>query len=458
MTLRLRNFDLAPFMQVAERMGYVVEGRTNGAATMKSVLHGGEISADILLDSLEVNDIPAPPLRLSSRWDFSRNRAGVTVTDRNKRDTLIRGFYAPSQVRYYARLDIDSLDMGLLDPVLSGVISQTEGLASAELVLQGQRRDADLTGRIHVRGLSTKVDFTQVAYSMPEAVLDVRGNRFRASNVPVFDPEGNRGRFDIDLSLQHLSNIAYDVRVAPQQMLVLNTTAQDNDFFYGKVYASGTARISGDKGAVNMDIAASTDDHSSFFMPLSNKSNISYADFVTFKEKPKADTVDNLARRKMMFERRRQQKTVAGSQMDIALALNVRPGVEVEPERVGQYAQGPRRRNAQPADQSPLERLRDVRRLYHHRRELPFLAPEHHQQEVHHRKRLDDPVDRFADGRHAQYRRHLQVESLAAAAAAGHGRKRDGRPLGARRVHHPPRRPAFEPGHHLRRERARHRP
>ena len=74
----------------------------------------------------------------------------MTVTDRNKRDTLIRGFYAPSQVRYYARLDIDSLDMGLLDPVLSGVISQTEGLASAELVLQGQRRDADLTGRIHV--------------------------------------------------------------------------------------------------------------------------------------------------------------------------------------------------------------------------------------------------------------------------------------------------------------------
>lgn len=329
-TLRLRNFDLAPFTQVAERMGYLIEGRTNGSATMKSVFHAGEISADILLDSLEVNNIPAPPLRLASRWDFSRNRAGVTVTDRNKRDTLIRGFYVPSQVRYYAKLDIDSLDMGLLDPVLSGVISRTQGLASAELVLQGQRRDADLTGRIRVAGLSTKVDFTQVTYSMPQAVLDVRGNRFRASNVPVFDPEGNQGRFDIDLSLQHLSNIAYDVRIAPRQMLVLNTTAQDNDFFYGKVYATGTARVSGDKGAVNMDIAATTDDHSSFFMPLSSKSNISYADFVTFREPVKVDTVDNLARRKRLFERQRQQKTQTGSQMNIALALNVQPGVEVE--------------------------------------------------------------------------------------------------------------------------------
>lgn len=329
-TLSLRNFDLAPFTQIAERMGYVIEGRTNGSATMKSVFHAGEISADILLDSLEVNNIPAPPLRLSSRWDFMRNRAGVTVVNRQKRDTLIRGFYVPSQVRYYARLDIDSLDMGLLDPVLSGVISQTEGLASAEMVLQGQRRDADLTGRIRVAGLSTKVDFSQVTYTAPEAVLDVRGNRFRATDVTLFDPEGNRGRMDIDLSLQHLSNIAYDLRVAPREMLVLNTTAEDNDFFYGRVYASGSARISGDKAGVKMDIAATTDDHSSFFMPLSSKSNISYADFVLFREPVKNDTLDNVTRKKLLFERKHRQKSETRGQMDIALALNVQPGVEVE--------------------------------------------------------------------------------------------------------------------------------
>ena len=79
-----------------------------------------------------------------------------------------------------------------------------------------------------------------------------------------------------------------------------------------------------------MDIAATTDDRSSFFMPLSSKSNISSADFVTFREPARVDTVDNLARKKMMFERKRQQKSDAGSRMDISLALNVRPGVEVE--------------------------------------------------------------------------------------------------------------------------------
>ena len=114
-TLSLHNFDLAPFAQVAERIGYYIEGRTNGSAAMKSVLRGGEITADILLDSVEVNDIPAPPMRLASRWDFARSRARVTVSDRIRRDTLIRGFYAPDRNRYFARLDVDSLDMALLD-------------------------------------------------------------------------------------------------------------------------------------------------------------------------------------------------------------------------------------------------------------------------------------------------------------------------------------------------------
>ncbi|WP_418992282.1 translocation/assembly module TamB domain-containing protein [Alistipes sp.] len=329
-TVRLKNFELGPFLQFTDRLGYAVEGRTNGEATMKSVLRGGEVTADILVDSLSVNGIAAPPLRLTSGWDFARNRAGVTVTDRQKRDTLIRGFYAPDLKRYYARLAVDSLDLGLLDPVLTGVISSTHGLASADLVLRGEGREADLAGSIRVADFRTTVDFTQVTYRMPRAVMTVEGNRFRAANVEIFDPDGNRGRLDLDLSLQHLSNIAYDVRVAPEQMMVLNTSSRDNDFFYGRVYASGLARIWGDKGSVEMDITATTDDNSTFFMPLSSKSNISSADFVTFVQPEAADTVDLVTQKKRLFERSRRQQTSAGSQMNIALALNVRPNVEVE--------------------------------------------------------------------------------------------------------------------------------
>ena len=329
-SLHLTNFDLAPLTQIVDRMGYGIEGRTNGEATMKAVLAGGKIAADIRLDSVTVNGIVAPPMQLTSRWEPELDRAGILVANRISRDSLIRGFYAPKTHRYYARLQVDSLDMGLLDPVLSGVISGTQGTASADLVLRGERNEADLTGRIDVRNLRTTVDFTQVTYSMPEASLDVHGNRFTCANVPVFDPEGNRGTMDLTLNLQHLSNIGYSVQVRPDRMLVLHTTEADNDLFYGKVYASGNARITGDKGKVDMRITASTAGNSSFFLPMSSKMNMSNADFVTFEKPVLVDTTDVVVQKRLQFEQRRKQRTGTTSQMSIAMTLDVLPNVELE--------------------------------------------------------------------------------------------------------------------------------
>lgn len=338
--VRLRNFDLAPLTQIVNKMGYAIEGVTNGSATVKSALRRSEITADILFDSLEVNDLAAPPLRLVSNWDFQRNRAGIVVTNRQKRDTLVRGFYVPSQVRYYARMEVDSLDMGLLDPVLKGVVSDTKGLADVRLVLTGRQRDAGLSGRVRVAGLETKVDFTQVTYRVPDVTLDVKNNHFIADEVAIFDSEGNRGNLSIDLDLEHLSNIAYGVRVAPEQMLVLNTTPRDNDTFYGKIYASGVATITGDKAGVNMDISATTEDRSSFILPLSGKSDISNADFVLFESPRSADTTDYLARKKLLFQRRQQTRAASQSSMNIALALNVRPNLDLELDMAGSVLRG----------------------------------------------------------------------------------------------------------------------
>ena len=328
--LRLVNFHIAPFMQFAENLGYEVDARMNGRATMTSALGQAQLTADIRVDSLSANDLVAPPMQLHSGWDFARNRARAYLLDMEKRDTLLRGYYAPDRKRYYARLTVDSLHMGLLDPILEGVVSGTRGVAVADVVLQGEGRKADLSGVVDVSDLSTKVDYTQVSYRMPKARVRVLGNHFRAQNVEILDPEGNRGTFALDLNLEHLQNIRYTVRLRPEQMLVLNTTAQDNNLFYGKIYGTGDARIEGHKGSVAMDISASTEENSTFFMPLSDKSNISNAEFVTFVEPDPEDKSDPVAERRRLFEQRYRKKSSTSSQMRLNLDVDVKPNVEVE--------------------------------------------------------------------------------------------------------------------------------
>lgn len=321
--LTLHNFELAPFSQFTSSMGYRVDGRTNGSATMKAVLGAGEVQADIVVDSISINDLAVPSIWLRSRWDFIQNRAGILVQQRENLDTLVRGFYAPSQKRYYARATLDAVELSALDPLLKGVVERTGGNADVDIALRGSGKEANLSGQIAVRDFTTTVDFTQVTYTMPRTVIEVKNNHLIAEGVPLYDPEKNEGLFSIDLNLEHLSNISYSVKVLPKELMVLNTTSKDNDLFYGRIFASGSATIAGSKGGVKMDIVATTEGDSEFYMPLSGQSNAKTADFVTFVTPEQIDTTDYLVSKKLLFQQQGRKKEAAGSTMDITMALNV---------------------------------------------------------------------------------------------------------------------------------------
>ncbi len=90
---------------------------------------------------------------------------------------------------------------------------------------------------------------------------------------PCFIQVKHSAGFGMSFDFSNLRNLAYDVRVRPEGVLVLNTTLAENDLFYGKVYASGSATISGNKNGVNMNIVASTAGNSQFYLPLSGMSS-----------------------------------------------------------------------------------------------------------------------------------------------------------------------------------------
>ena len=136
----------------------------------------------------------------------------------------------------------------------------------------------------------------------------------------------------MDLNLNHLSNITYDISIDANNMLVLDTKAKDNDFFYGHAFATGSAEFKGDKRGIKMDIEASSSGNSHFYMPLSGKADVAYADFVKFRtsEVSGPDTTAFLTRRMLAYERKHRAVSTSGSAMDIDMTLNVLPNVEMQ--------------------------------------------------------------------------------------------------------------------------------
>ncbi len=329
--LKMRSFDISILTPLISKIGYDLRGYGNGEIVTLSALDKAHTEAHIELDSVRLNNIAAPPLALSAVWDSKINRAKLYMENRQTRDTLVRGYYIPSQVKYFATIEANGIEMGLLDPPLATTINNTTGVANAKLTLQGERRMAKLNGEVKLRGVETSVNFTNVRYRIDTATMHFVDNRLVGTRLNVDDKEGNSGELNIDVNMNHLKNISFNMSANIRKMLVLNTTERDNDIFYGRVFASGAMSIEGGRSGVKMNIAASSDDNSQFFMPLSDKSTAKSAEFITFTSK---DTIDNSAqaelRRKLLSDRLRRTSEGATAGFELNMALDVKPNVEMQ--------------------------------------------------------------------------------------------------------------------------------
>lgn len=332
LVLTLDNFNISPLTALVSRWGYEVDGSSNGYAVIKSALRNPEIEANIDLDSVRVNGLLAPPQHITSDWDFAENKARVYINDRITQDTTIMGFYQPMGNRYLATAKINRLKLELIQPFLRGIVSDIEGTGDVDIRIEGQGRMAKLNGSARVRDIGVTVDFTKTRYTAPYGELRVSDNHIYADGIPLYDAAGHEARYYMDLSLQHLSNVTYDIAVEGKDILVLDTKAKDNDLFYGHIHATGRASFVGDKRGVKMNIDATSADDSQFYMPLMGKENVAYADFVTFvqEEVEAPDTTAFLTRRMMAHTRRQRSVNNITGVMDIDMNMDVQPNVDMQ--------------------------------------------------------------------------------------------------------------------------------
>lgn len=330
--VRLSNFDVAPFSQFISRLGYDLTGNATGSVDFVSALSRGVVFAGLSFDRMKINDLDIAPTRFESEWDFDAQRARFLLLNRASADTVARGFYIPVDKRIRVDARLDNVSMKLLDPVLSGVAHDTEGIAVADILLSGTINNMVLNGNAHVKDMSTTVDFTNVRYTLPEAEITVKDNVISARDASVYDRFGNRAAMDMTLVNGNFRNFSYDIRLQPVNMLAMNTTEKNNELFYGNVFATGVVTVKGDKVGTHLDVVATTSPGTEFFMPLSGKEDMSELDFVVFENsaRERPDTSNVLIRRKMMLERRNRAANRGEGNVDITMALNVRDNAEFQ--------------------------------------------------------------------------------------------------------------------------------
>ena len=328
--LSMTNFDLSPLSGLIDRFGYSVKGRMNGHADLIAGKGDALFYGRIRFEGIRFNDKPIQNSTFVSEWDPVEDRIRTSLVLASQ-DTVLRGGYRPGDKRYYLNGRIPNIDLSLLSPVLKGVLTDIEGTADADVVLRGTGGTPSLNGTIRIPSFAATVDFTRARYRFSDATVRVVDNSLLLPETTIYDDEGGEGKLELALRTRYFSQISYDVKVTPQRLLALNTTLQDNDYFYGKAYASGVVAIKGDRRGVDMDMNVTTENNSTFFLPLTGASSIAEADFIVIEDPDQQVDPGSLPRHRLMrMLRERQRNNPARSDMEINMQINVRPNTEVQ--------------------------------------------------------------------------------------------------------------------------------
>ncbi len=299
-----------------------IDGTFSGEASMQNVFNQKGINAEILLDSLFINDdfwgdnskliARADSVKSTFQADFTHSSDFVDSLFVNANFTPT---FATKEKFLQNLLDINATVSGakakILEYFLKEQISETEGSVNAEARvfgnINGKKTILNIEGDGLMTGVKTKVNFLQTKYVLSDGKVKIdnagfhvdpplklkNGKEYFSGGVAVVEESEPLDTAYIGGSLvhDHLKNFGLDIIAVLNNNLAMKTTIEDNSTFYGRVYASGTAAFTGPFEKLKLKVDATTEPNTVFNLPVGGPLEVSESNYITFVDK--TQTIDS---------------------------------------------------------------------------------------------------------------------------------------------------------------------
>ena len=176
--------------------------------------------------------------------------------------------------------------------------SDVQGHATGHAYLHGPFRELDLEGNLTIDDAALTVDVLNTRYRLKQGGqvrLHNRGIEFR--NLTACDPlcimntesnwTGHTAQVNGNLHYRHFKNISYDFEMTAQNFLGYNFHDFGDELFYGTVFGTGKATLSGEPGTLRVAVQCTPTAGSSFTYNASTTNSRTDNAFITYVSAPK---------------------------------------------------------------------------------------------------------------------------------------------------------------------------
>jgi hypothetical protein len=266
-----------------------LQGNINGKLDFLQKNGGYYPNSTVTVDDVIINDIEFGDLNLqiSGNEDLTKYNINTTLTNNDVKSINAVGNIDVSSRNPQIQLNVDLNDFNLqaLSPFGGDVVTNIRGLVSGNTRVTGNYKSPDIMGRLVLQQSGLKIPYLNTDFDIEDnAIMVLSKNRFTINSTNITDvkynTEGilrgfashnNFGDWELNLNIQ-----------APERLLVLDTPPQEEALYYGTAFISGSADIVGPVEELKIDVIATTEEGTSFKIPLSDAASIGDDSFIKF--------------------------------------------------------------------------------------------------------------------------------------------------------------------------------
>lgn len=186
----------------------------------------------------------------------------------------------------------------IIERFVGTLFSDIQGYATGPIEMTGPMDELNFTGKLKLHEGGLKVKFTQCFYNIEDTYIDLKPTEINLDGIILRDPVTNNPIY-LNGKVQHQSfrDMFFDVNVSTRKpgtrgtennlpVLLLNTSFNDNQQFYGKVKGTGSFVLQGPETEMFMGISAiaSDKDTSTITIPPQRSRESGIADFLIEKK------------------------------------------------------------------------------------------------------------------------------------------------------------------------------
>jgi translocation and assembly module TamB len=244
-----KNFEIEYLTRSFQQSDSLMSGTINGEATLRNIMSDAPgFTSDITVTDFTYEGVPVGDLALvAGTAANNRYTIDARLTDEGNQ-MLIDGFIEsqPNATLLNLTANISSINLKSLQGFTAGAVKNMDGSASGNLRITGTLADPNILGDINFNQAQFTITQLGSLYKLQNERMVFNENGISLPDFTLTDSLGNTLEVNGNIFTQNYTEYRFDLTASTDKFLALNSTAQDNDLYYGTVFIDADATIGGD--------------------------------------------------------------------------------------------------------------------------------------------------------------------------------------------------------------------